>query len=491
LMGIFRQNPVFMVPAGASIMLLLTIFIMFISAVHTWFRGWTTTVVILLFFGVDYFSRAHWSYFSAKAYGMDYSVPAAEYSYEAFAKLNHDTAKLRTDKNDIQNVLERWKANNNASDNSDLVIINTSGGGMRSTLWSFYTLQYLDSISRGQFFKHSELITGSSGGIIGAAYFRELYLERMQGKKSDIDNISYFNKIGQDILNPVVFTIATNDMAFRFQHFTDGKNIYTKDRAFAFEEKLNANTDSVLYKRLGDYKEPEEQAKIPMLFITPSIVNDGRKLIISPLGISFMTGYDVDSNIVYKPNTQSIEFSRFFENQNAKNLFFTSALRMNSTFPFITPITELPSNPPIEAMDAGLIDNFGMEEAEKFIYTYRDWLPKHTRRIIIIQVRDQLKKQKIWGNSPTDILGSITFPITQFYTALFPVENFKEDRMVEYMSRWYRGKISVVYFQLNNEGNDDVSLSWRLTDREKSIILNSMKMKDNEEALALLKKLMK
>jgi len=118
-------------------------------------------------------------------------------------------------------------------------------------------------------------------------------------------------------------------------------------------------------------------------------------------------------------------------------------------------------------------------------------LPKHTGRIIIIQIRDQLKKQRIWGNSPTDIMGSITFPISQFYTALFPVENFKEDRMVEYMSQWYKGKVSVVYFQLNNQGNDDISLSWRLTDREKSIILSSMETEDNKEALAQLKKLMK
>ncbi len=494
IMGIFRQNPVFMVPAGASIMLLFTIFIMFISALHTWFRGWTTTVVILLLFGVDYFSRAHWSYFSAKAYGMNYSVPAAEYSYDAFAKLNDDTAKLRTDKNNIREVLERWREKNLSGDsnnNPDLVIINTSGGGLRSTLWSFFTLQQLDSITNGQLFKHSELITGSSGGIIGAAYYRELYLERLQGKKSDIDNQKYFDKIGQDMLNPIVFTITTNDMAFRFQHFKDGNNVYTKDRAYAFEEKLNANTDSVMAKRLGDYKAPEEQAKIPMMFVTPSIVNDGRKLIISPLGISFMTGYDVDINVTYKPNTQSVEFSRFFAKQDAQNLFFTSALRMNSTFPFISPLTELPSDPPVEAMDAGLIDNFGMEEALKFIYTYKDWLPTHTRRIIIIQIRDQLKKQKIWGNSPTDLFGSITFPISQFYTALFPVENFKEDRMVEYMSHWYKGKVSVVYYQLNNQGNDDVSLSWRLTDREKSIILNSMKMEDNKKALEQLKKLMK
>ena len=495
LMGLFRQHPVFMVPAGASIMLLFTIFIMFISALNTWFRGWTATVIIVLIFALDYYSRAHWSYFSSKAYGMNYWVAPAPYSYDTFDSMRRDTTRLRLDEQNMVGILKNWEDRNIETGSShngkpDLIIINSSGGGMRSALWSFFTLQYLDSLSNGRFFRQSELITGSSGGVIGAAYFRELYLQRLRNKNMDIDDRSYFEKIGQDMLNPIAFTIATNDLAIRFQHFTDGKYRYTKDRAYAFEEKLNANTDSALHKRLGDYQLPEEKAEIPMMFITPSIVNDGRKMIISPQGISFMTGYDVDTTLTYKPITQSIEFSRLFKNQDAQNLLFTSALRMNATFPFITPLTELPSNPPIEVMDAGLIDNFGLEDAVKFIYTFRTWLSTHTGRIIIIQIRDQVKKQKIWANTPTDIMGSITFPITQFYTSLFPVENFKEDRMVEYMSRWYPGKVSVVYFQLNNEGNYDISLSWRLTDREKAIVLNSMKTKENIDAQKQLKKLM-
>ena len=496
LMGIFRQNPVFMVPAGAGIMLLVTIFIMLISTLHTWFRGWTAMVIILLFLSVNYFSRGHWTYFAAKAYGLNYSVPPADYSYEAFSKIQKDTATIHADENNVRAILERWKNRISLQDSlsnekPDLIIINTSGGGLRSTLWTFYTLQYLDSLSGGKVFRHTELISGSSGGIIGASYYRELYLEKLQGKNIDENNRLYFNKIGQDMLNPIVLTLAINDMAFRFQHFNDGKYSYTKDRAYAFEEKLNTNTDSVLYKRLSDYQLPEEQAKIPMLLITPSIVNDGRKMIISPLGLSFMTGYDIDTNLNFKPVTQSVEFSRLFKDQDAKNLLFTSALRMNATFPFITPITQLPSNPTIELMDAGLIDNFGLDEASRFIYTYRNWLPTRTRKIIIIQIRDQYKKQRIPTNSPGDILSSLLFPASQFYATLFPIENYKEDRTVEYMSQWYKGKIDVLYFQLNNEGNDDISLSWQLTDREKSIIISSMNTPGNKEAIEQLKKLMR
>ena len=63
-----------------------------------------------------------------------------------------------------------------------LIIINTSGGGLRSALWTFYSLQYADSLLHGELLKHTELITGASGGMLGAAYLRELLLRKYDHK---------------------------------------------------------------------------------------------------------------------------------------------------------------------------------------------------------------------------------------------------------------------------------------------------------------------
>jgi len=490
LLGLFRDNRVFMLPAGASIFLLFTTFIMFLSAMHNFFRGWTPAVALLLLIGLNIVSQYHWSFFSGKAFGLDYKAKPADYSYDNFEKMSHDTARFKRDEQNMLAVMQRWKENC-GSDKPDLVFINTSGGGLRSAMWTFYTLRYADSVLHGKLFQHTGLITGSSGGMVGAAYYRELYLEKQEHKISDLNNKQYLSNISEDILNPVAFTITTNDLAFRLQTYNDGKYKYTKDRGFTFEHKLDENTDSVLYKRLADYKAPEEAAQIPMMLITPTIVNDGRKLLISPIGMSFMTGYNIDSSVTYMPLTQSVEFTRLFEGQDANNLLFTSALRMNATFPYITPITALPSKPVIEAMDAGLLDNFGLEETAKFIYTFRKWLQANTNRIIIIQIRDQYKQQKIMDNAPKDIMQSFTFPVNQFYSNLFPVENYKEDRMMEYLSNWYQGKLKVEYFQLNNAGNDDISLSWHLTDREKRQVTESMKVQDNQQSLEDLSKLLK
>lgn len=490
LLGLFRDNKLFMLPAGASIFLLFTIFIMFLSAIHNFFRGWTTTVALVILIGVNLVSQYHWSFFSGKAFGLNYNCPPADYSYANFEKMSHDTVQFKKDEKSMVDILQRWKKKN-GDEKPPLIFINTSGGGLRSAMWTFYVLRYADSVLNGNMFKHAVMITGSSGGMIGASYFRELYLEQEQNKIKNINDLKYVTNISEDILNPVAFTIATNDLAFRTQKYHDGKYSYTKDRGFAFEHKLDENTDSVLYKRLSDYKAPEENALIPMMLLTPTIVNDGRKLLISPLELSFMTGYDIDSNVSYMPLTQSVEFTRLFAEQDASNLLFTSALRMNATFPYITPINALPSNPVINAMDAGLLDNFGLEETDKFIYTFRDWLLANTSRIIIIQVKDQYKQQKIMDNSPKNIMQSFTFPVNQFYSNLFPVENYKQDRMMEYLSNWYKGKVEMVYFQLNNAWNDDISLSWHLTAREKNQVISSIKMEDNTASIDKLKKLLK
>ncbi|HXB13263.1 MAG TPA: hypothetical protein VNZ45_14850, partial [Bacteroidia bacterium] len=56
LLGSFRDSPVFMLPAGASVFLLFTVFVMLLSALHNWFRGWTTTVALIILLGINFLS---------------------------------------------------------------------------------------------------------------------------------------------------------------------------------------------------------------------------------------------------------------------------------------------------------------------------------------------------------------------------------------------------------------------------------------------------
>jgi len=211
-------------------------------------------------------------------------------------------------------------------------------------------------------------MTGASGGMIGAAYLRELYLQKMQGENIDVYDKKYIDNISKDLLNSIGFTIVTNDLFLPWAKFeVDGKT-YRKDRGYIFEKQLNENVNHVFEQKLKDYKSPEAQGIIPMTFLTPSIVNDGRRMIISPQGVSYMTIPPIG---VDRPNAveiDAVDFGRVFENQGAKEMNFATALRMNATYPYILPNVYLPSKPGIEVMDAGFRDNYGINSATRFIH---------------------------------------------------------------------------------------------------------------------------
>lgn len=56
--------------------------------------------------------------------------------------------------------------------------------------------------------EHSILVTGASGGLIGASYFRELKLREKLGEKTNPYSNSHRDKISTDNLNPLIFSLS-------------------------------------------------------------------------------------------------------------------------------------------------------------------------------------------------------------------------------------------------------------------------------------------
>ena len=74
---------------------------------------------------------------------------------------------------------------------------------------------------------------------------------------------------------------------------------------------------------------------------------------------------------------------------------------MTATFPYITPNTSLPSEPSIQIMDAGISDNFGLSDAVRFVYAYKDWIDENTSGIVFLSIRDSPKLSSIAPKSKT------------------------------------------------------------------------------------------
>jgi hypothetical protein len=165
-------------------MILLTIFVMMAGAFSYWFGNWSATSALILFLfinylvGEDFFSKRY------EAFGLDYVGKPAEYSVDVLRTLN-DTAAIRQDREATFPMLQNWRNKFPREQKPKMVFLCVSGGGKRAALWSFTAIQTADSLTGGKLFDNSILITGASGGLIGASYYRELKLREKTGLNSN------------------------------------------------------------------------------------------------------------------------------------------------------------------------------------------------------------------------------------------------------------------------------------------------------------------
>ena len=492
ILGLFRELPAFQIPAGASVFLLFTIIIMIGSALHSWLKGWSSAALLVAVFAAVLISSYNVFNYTNYAYGLNYKTGKADYSIEELQKAGNNYTNYTSDTANTIAILNKWLATTAYNQNGwkpKLLLINTSGGGLRSMMWTVHALQYSDSILNGGVFKNARLITGASGGMMGASYMRELYLRKLSDPSIDLYDPHHLELISKDILNPVAFSLTLNDLFFRIQKFKVGEHKYTKDRGYIFEQVFNRNTNHILEKSLSDYREPEKKALIPMMVISPTIINDGRRMIIASQPVSYLTSSNTLKNVSSTSLVESIEFSRFFKEQEADSLLFTTALRMNATFPYVMPYATLPSVPAIEVMDAGIRDNYGMITSLKFMYTFREWIKENTSGVVILQIRDIFKEDFIPTSTLPGLIQNIVNPVGSFYNVWPEIQNYNQDELVQYASLWFNGNIDVVPLQMKK--NDElISLSWHLTRNEKQKIIDAIDLPENQASIAKLQKLL-
>lgn len=485
LLGLFREYKSFQIPAAASVMLLFTMFIMLSGVFRFWLRSWANTAIIVTFILLNYVSQFEFFNQRNKAFGLDYKQPRREYSIESLAA-SIDSTQIRTDHQETVSILEKWKQNwaLKGVDKPKMVIINVSGGGLRSSLFTFRTMMALDSVLNGQLMNHTRLISGSSGGTIGASYYRGLYLDERPALMSSVATTApdYLDAISRDLLNTTAFSFMVSDAFLNMQSFEDGNNSYYKDRAYAFENQLNENLGNVLNHRLGYYRKPELDAEIPMMIISPTILNDGRALMISPVGISYMLQNPITSSGTLDPVPDAIEYTRFFGANNPLNTQFTSVLRMNATFPYIMPSASLPTQPPVEVMDAGIRDNYGILNSVRFLFEFREWIKNNTGGVVFIQIRDTNKKSRLQNTSLSTILQKLTAPVRNVTGNFILMQDYMQDDYLKYMQAWLECEFDFVQFQLP-QMDEKIALSWHLTEKEKQFLKNAVFTPENKESL--------
>ena len=473
--GFFLDNPFFQLPAGASITIFFSVLIGVAGAIAYFLQSWSIPYLIGLVVLLNIFYKMDWIDPRNKAYGLNYwnknERPA--YTREGLLALCSKDS-VEKDRQNMISILNTWKKKQD-SDKPLLVLINTSGGGHRSATFTFSVLKQLDSMTKGAILKKAFLINGASGGMIGAAYFRELYRQRQEGKNIRLQDSKYVDDIAGDLLNPLFTSFFARDLIGPAQKFNVGPYSYVKDRGYAFEQKLGTNTRGFLSKQLKDYVADEKAANIPLMFFNSVITRDSRKMIISTQPVRFMMQGLQDTTNIPSMDPDAIDFVSFFAKQDPYNIRMLTALRMNATFPIVLPNVWLPSNPVIDVMDAGLRDNFGQETTLRFLSSFDEWIKENTSGVLLLQIRDRGTGAWEMPYVSDDMSDHVTKPFLLLQHNWFKMMDFFQNDMLSYYSTQSGNPVHKIVFQYaaGNEQNK-AALNFHLTRREEKDIISSI-----------------
>lgn len=488
-LGYFQEHAVFRVPAAASILLLLSLLLAPVGALFFWLRSWSAPALVLLVLLANELVR--WGILGreSRAFGWSYETPVPY-------NLRHieDAARSEQVERDIAAgiaYLENWKRKvatyYHPLQRPPLVVVTASGGGLKAALWAFRTHQLLDSLTGGRFFDHVAFISGASGGMIGEAFYRELYVHQKTGDDINLQDKRYVDAISRDLLNAASFSFVVNDLLYPWRTVVlDGRR-YPRDRGYMLERQLNENTGYLFRRRLSDYAHFEQQAISPMLLLSSVVMNDGRRLLLSPMPVSYLARppHSADD----KPlEVDGIDAKVFFREQGGDSLWFTTALRMNASFPYILPAVTLPTMPRVQVLDAGMRDNYGTETAIRFLHTFRHWIATNCSRVVLIQVRgDFEKKYEPVADRRPALLERLAGPIRSLYANWSDLQDFHSDALIGTAEDWLGTRLHVVnleYVPLRQDRMATVSL--HLTAWEKSSVLAAAYHPRNQAALRLL-----
>ncbi|MBK8351901.1 MAG: hypothetical protein IPL21_09420 [Saprospirales bacterium] len=270
--------------------------------------------------------------------------------------------------------------------------------------------------------------------------------------------------------------------------------MYYKDRGYMFNKEVNENTHYFMDKLLTDYKKPEQQATIPMMILSATIINDQRYLFFSPQSISYLIKPYVQNTKGYLKDlsTDAVEYNHFFKNKGAANLNFVDALRTNATYPYIMPAVYLPTQPAVKAMDAGIRENSGLAVSTRFYSVFKDWIDSCTSGVVFISIRVDNKLREFDNKEKESMVNSFLSPLGSILNNFILLQDYNSDVSLAYLENSSKTDISVLNFNYDQtKKRKKASMSWHLTALEKQDIQDAFKQENNQQMLQKLKVMLK
>ena len=257
------------------------------------------------------------------------------------------------------------------------------------------------------------------------------------------------------------------------------------------EQEMIRNTDGVLDVNLGDLKTNEASGKSPMFIINGTIINDGRRLMMSAQPLGYLTQSEYDIKHSNKTAIDAVDFATYFKDHDPYNLRLTTALRMTATFPYILPIVRLPSEPNVNIMDAGLRDNFGMELSSRYLHTMRDWIKNNTSKVVMLQIRDT-REYEMFPPSKINTLGEVmATPLFVIHNKWEPFQSYWQGHTKDYMKDYFGDHLEYITLQyIPKDRRKTAALNFHVTAKEQEDLLQSIYHESNTKEINKLRSIL-
>jgi hypothetical protein len=295
-----------------------------------------------------------------------------------------------------EDALRNWSGTIEGEAKPKLAVVSVSGGALRSGLWVAIVLDRIEKQIPG-FGRHVRLITGASGGMVGAGYYlihrrQAIGLPGSPTAPGPYRPSDWVLSIPRDSLEPVARFIALRDPFLAFL-----PRVVADDRGIRLEDDWK---DLAIPFR--DLSGEEEAGRIPSMILSPLMIEDGRRLLISNLDLGSLIGSAGNETVSDGPggterlySLSALEFYRLFP--EATGFRLGTGVRMNASFPYVSPSVSLPTVPTRRVFDAGGYDNYGIQVSAAWIHKNFDWLVTNTSGVVLVQIRDAISSDARLG----------------------------------------------------------------------------------------------
>jgi hypothetical protein len=256
---------------------------------------------------------------------------------------------------------------------SETVVVAAAGGGIFSAMWTARVLAGLQQQFGQEFTRSIRLISGVSGGAVGAMYFVDGFTNQSPPPDASLGLI--VDAAGASSLDALAWGAAYPDL---IRLIAPPGFVGKRDRAWALEQ---AWRQRMRYPdaRLWDWRADAASGWRPAVVFNATIAERGRRILLSPMDLG--------------PATAGEMFHTYYQ---YADMTVVRAARLSATFPYVTPMAraawsqedkgaalgELPGH---HFADGGYYDNFGMSTIVEWLETVRK-LPEPPRRVLIVRI---------------------------------------------------------------------------------------------------------